>query len=347
MLKFYILFGLSLGVSSLVASDQANPNTSFIDDKGQVHATRVIAPPLTLSSESQAKVANPPPSILSSGLTVSQQREKINARQVRDAADCLKIYPAEISDSTIAGVPVKIVTPKKYDPSKDTKVLICIHGGAFRVDTGSLLESIPVASLTGVKVVSILYPLAPENTYPRAVNDCVNVYKALLKHYSPHHIGIYGTSAGAVLTGQVAVKIKSLELPLPSALGIFSGWGDFSVAGDSMSLFGLQGISGSLIPHATMPLSADYVGKTNPKDPLLSPSFSDLRGLPPTLFISSTRDLLLSGTVLFHKTFLHAGIDSKLIVFDGLPHAFWLDPSLPESKEANSFIADFFLKHIE
>ena len=116
------------------------------------------------------------------------------------------------------------------DGNKD-KVLLNLHGGGFNSDSGSYTESIPIASYTGIKVVAVLYRLAPEYPFPAAVDDSIAVYKELLKTYKPEHIVIYGTSAGAILTGEVAVKIKHLGLPMPAALGIFSGMGDFARAG--------------------------------------------------------------------------------------------------------------------
>ena len=164
--------------------------------------------------------------------------------------------------------------------------------------------------------------------------------------YKPEHIVIYGTSAGAILTGEVAVRLKQLGLPMPAVLGIFSGLGDFAREGDSRSLFALRGLSGHLDPPGDGPHDAYYAGKTDPKDPVLSPVYADLHGLPPTLFITSTRDMLLSGTVNLHRAFLNAGVDARLVVFDALPHAFWYDPVLPESLEANHRMADFFVKHL-
>ena len=81
--------------------------------------------------------------------------------------------------------------------------------------------------------MAVLYRLAPEHPFPAGVDDAVAVYKELLKTYKPSHIVIYGTSAGAIMTGEVAVKLKQLGLPMPAALGIFSGIGDFARPGDS------------------------------------------------------------------------------------------------------------------
>ena len=68
--------------------------------------------------------------------------------------------------------------------------------------------------------------------------------------------------------------------------------------------------------------------------------------MPPTLFVSSERDLLLSGTTNPQRAFVKAGIDAQLIVFDALPHAFWYEPGLPESIDASHFMADFFIRQL-
>jgi acetyl esterase/lipase len=79
---------------------------------------------------------------------------------------------------------------------------------------------------------------------------------------------------------------------------------------------------------------------------VLSPLYSDLRGFPPTLFVTSTRDLLLSGTTVLHRAFLRAGVDAQIAVFEALPHPFWNETHLPETKEANQIIAQFFEKQL-
>jgi len=157
---------------------------------------------------------------------------------------------------------------------------------------------------------------------------------------------IYGTSAGAILTAEVAVQLKKLGLPQPAALGIFSGLGDFAREGDSQALYSLRGLAGHLDPPGAGPHDPDYVTTTDPRDPVLSPIYADLHGLPPSLFITSGRDMLLSGTANLHRAYLNAGVDAHLVVFDALPHAFWYNPQLPESLEANHMMADFFVKQL-
>jgi epsilon-lactone hydrolase len=198
-----------------------------------------------------------------------------------------------------------------------------------------------------MKVVAVLYRLAPEHPFPAGLDDAVSVYKELLKTYKPEHIAIYGTSAGAILTGEVAVDLRKLGLPEPGALGVFSGMGDFTRDGDSQAMYALNGLSGHLDPPKPGPHNSDYVAATDPKDPVLSPLFADLSNMPPTLFITSGRDILLSGTTILARAFLRAGNDNdQLIVFEGLPHAFWNDANLLESKEAYGEMAHFFVTRL-
>jgi acetyl esterase/lipase len=222
-------------------------------------------------------------------------------------------------------------------------VLINLHGGGFISDSGSLIEGDPIANLAKIKVVSVYYRLAPENPFPAAVDDVVAVYKELLKTYPPRNIGIFGTSAGAILTGEVAVKLKELGLPLPAALGMFSTLADFSRTGDSQQLFALNGFSGNLAPQPPNGvLDSAYVGKTDPKNPVLSPLFADLHGFPPCLLVTGTRDLLLSNTSMLHLALLNAGVDSQLLVYEAMPHAFWYHFQVPETKEVLELMANFF-----
>ena len=109
---------------------------------------------------------------------------------------------------------------------------------------------------------------------------------------------------------------------------------------DSRAIFTLSGFGGAQ-PEKPAGSSA-YVGKADPKDPVLSPVYADLKDFPPALFITSTRDILLSGTTILHRAFLRAGNEADLVVFEALPHAFWYDYRLPETKEALDIMAKYF-----
>jgi epsilon-lactone hydrolase len=326
------------------AAQAPNTDTSYIDADGAAHITRVIPVPPDLSPEAKKSLGRqasdaPHPQ------TLAERRSGTDAWQTRAGEFSKSLYPVNLTQDTIAGVPVRIVTPLAgIDPDR---VLLNIHGGGFNSDSGSLTESIPVANLTRIKVVAVLYRLAPEHPFPAGLDDCVAVYKELLKTYKPSHIAVYGTSAGAILTAEMASDLRRLGLPEPGALGVFSGMGDFSRDGDSWAMYALDGLSGHLDPPKPGTHDAEYVGTTDPRDPVLSPLFADLSNMPPTLFITSGRDLLLSGTSILHRAFLRAGNDNdQLIVFEGLPHAFWNNAALPESKEACDDMAHWFMQHL-
>jgi len=240
------LFG-SLNVPVTIAQDKATTardaaqrDTSFIDADGTAHVARVIPVPGTISIEAQkmlARVVSDAPE----PRDIAAQRKGVAEWQARVGEEFLTIYPANVAMGAIAGVPVKIVTPVAIPDEKRNRVLINLHGGAFFMDAGSTTETIPIANLTQTKVVAVMYRLAPEHPFPAAVDDAVAVYKELLKTYEPRNIGLYGTSAGAVLTAEVAVRLRQLGLPLPAALGEFSAFGDLSKMGDSRAMYGRLG----------------------------------------------------------------------------------------------------------
>lgn len=327
------------------AAQAPNADTSYIDANGAAHITRVIPIPPDLSPEAKKTLARPV-SDAARPQTLEERRRGTDLWQNHAGDVSAQIYPVHRTTGTIAGVPVRIVTPTA-DMIPD-RVLLNIHGGGFNSDSGSWTETIPIANLTRMKVVAVLYRLAPEHPFPAGIDDVVAVYKELLKTYRPAHIAIYGTSAGAIMTGEVAIKLRQSRLPLPGALGIFSGMGDFTREGDSEAMYTLNGLSGHHNPPGPGPHDPYYSASVDPHDPVLSPLFADLHNMPPTLFITSGRDMLLSGTTILHRAFLRAGNDNaQLVVFEGLPHAFWNDATLPESKEADGIMAHFFATHLK
>jgi monoterpene epsilon-lactone hydrolase len=329
-----------------------NPNqtapqdSATFDPDGTAHITRTIPMPTTISPEAQKWLASlaqstPGPEDLAS------RRKRTDEWRAKQSAEARRLFPVNVQETTTAGVRTDIITPLSTpEPNRDL-VLVNLHGGGFNSDSGSLIEGVPIANLAKIKVVSVYYRLAPENPFPAPVDDTVAIYKALLKTYKPHNIGIFGTSAGAILTAEVAVRLKQLNLPEPAALGFFSVLADYSRTADSHQLFALNGFPGNLKPQDPgAPTGEEYARTTDRKDPVLSPIFADLKNMPPSPLVTSTRDLLLSDTTLFHRTLLRAGNDSQLVVFEALPHAFWYHFQLPETTEALNIMSNFFTKNL-
>ncbi len=352
MMKRVVVVGMAVTACAAMAVAQQTAtwkgpqaDTSVIDAHGTAHVQRVVPVPENLSPQARKWVGKQV-NDAEQKQSVAEQRRETDAWQEKAGAQAKLMYPVNVTMGRIAGVPVRIITPLHTPANKRNRVLLNVHGGGFVVDSGSLTETIPIANLTQTKVIAVLYRLSPEHKFPAAVDDAVAVYKALLKKYKPRNMAIYGTSAGAILTPEIAVRLEQLDLPLPAALGVFSGMGDFSRPGDSQAMYALNGLSGYLkVPHPGTQLK-EYVGTTDPRDRVLSPLFADVKGFPPTMFMTSTRDLLLSGTSILQRHFYESGVTSPMVVFEGLPHAFWNNFDIPESREAFELQAKFFDRYV-
>jgi acetyl esterase/lipase len=266
--------------------------------------------------------------------TLEQRRAGMDEWRKRQSAEARRLFPVNVEEKMIGGVRTDVITPVLIETRKVNlgKVLINLHGGGFNSDSGSLIEGVPISNLAKIKVVSVYYRLAPENPFPAAVDA-----------YKPRNIGVFGTSAGATLTAEVAARLKQTGVPLPGALGMFSVHPDYTRPTDSQELFALDGFPGRLEPRDPNKAPEDaYAGSTDRRDPVLSPLLADLKVWPPSLLVTSTRDLLLSDTAMFHRALLRSGDDAQLVVYEALPHAFWYHYQLPEPREALGLMAKFF-----
>lgn len=248
-------------------------------------------------------------------------------------------YDVEMADDVIAGIPVR--TFAASNGLETDAILLNLHGGGFTKDAGSVTENVPIAGLTGAKVVAVRYRQSPEYSFPAAVDDAEAVYRALLESIPANRICLYGTSAGAILCAQLLARLSQLRVMMPAALGFFSGTADLSRMGDTEQLFRPR-----LDTARSGGLFADYVGSHDPADPAISPIFEDLSGFPPTLCIAGTRDYLLSQTTLFHRALRAAGVSAELVVFEAMLHAHWIYQDIPESEEAFRIMADFFVRQL-
>jgi len=326
---------------------QTSSDSGTFDPDGTAHIIRTVPMPNTVSPAAQQwlkQIEEEAPQ----AHDLAEIRKRTDEWRARDSAEARRRYPVQVQEKTIAGVRADIITPLSMPDANRYRVLINLHGGGFISDSGSLIEGIPICNLTKMKVVSVYYRLAPENPFPAGVDDVVAVYKELLKAYPPRNIGLFGTSAGAILSAEVTVRLKQLALPVPAALGFFSGLADFSRTADSQQLFALNGFSGNIAPQSPNGRHDDsYVGKSDPRDPVLSPLFADLGGFPPTLLVTGTRDMLLSNTAIFHLALVRAGVDARLLVYEAMPHAFWYHFDFPETKECLEMMAKFLDQHVE
>lgn len=294
-----------------------------------------LPPAAGISAEARASLAADA-SRPAAGPAMADRRARIEEIQQEIGSRMLARYGVTMAVGEIAGIPVRSFTPKGWRPGEP--ILMNLHGGGFVVDSGSRTENIPIAAMTGFRVVAVLYRLAPEHVFPAALDDAEAVYRVLRAEAPDGQIGVYGTSAGAILTAELIARLKAKSLPLPAAIGIFSGTADLaSINDDSAQLYGGPGMAA---------VAQLYAGKHALEDPALSPLRGDLRGWPSALCLTSGRDFLLGATAALCREIYLAGGSATLHLFDGLPHAFWAYVEAPESDAAFRLMARFLLRHL-
>jgi monoterpene epsilon-lactone hydrolase len=122
--------------------------------------------PSTITAEAKAWLASLTKK-KSGPQTLAERRAATDAWRKQDTVEARKLYPVNIEESSIAGVPSDVITPVATPETNRDRVLINLHGGGFVSDSGSLIEGVPIANLAKVKVVSVYYRLAPRRTHSR------------------------------------------------------------------------------------------------------------------------------------------------------------------------------------
>ena len=272
------------------------------------------------------------------------------------AAEAAKRLPAlreqlrvTLEPQTINGVRAYVLTPRDMPAENRNRLLIHVHGGCYVSNPGEsgTSEATMMAGFGRFKVISVDYRMPPEAYFPAALDDAIAVLKAAQSMVPARNIGFFGSSAGGGLTLSTVLKAKQDGVPLPGAIAPGTPMADLTEAGDTFHTNAM--VDNVLIARGA---SCDtrarlYANGHDLKDPLLSPVYGDLRGFPPTMLLSGTRDLLLSNTVRVHRKLRQAGVEAVLEVFEGQAHGGWYrDASVPESKDAFEEIARFFDKHL-
>jgi monoterpene epsilon-lactone hydrolase len=263
------------------------------------------------------------------------------------------LYPVITERTIIAGVPVDIVTPASGVPTaKKNKVLINFHGGGFMLGGGGIggrTEAVPMAGLGGYKVITVDYREAPEAHYPAATDDAEKVYAELLKSYKPENIGVYGSSAGGILTAQLVARLQRSKLPRPGAIAIMAAGATKQGASDSSHW--ILGLTGAMVnlPSAPPPSLPSYFARTDFDDPMATPAESPeiLAQFPPTLVLSSSRDALLGNALDTYAKLREVKVESELYVRHGFGHGYFTQaPGLPEATAAWEETVRHFEKYL-
>jgi monoterpene epsilon-lactone hydrolase len=248
---------------------------------------------------------------------------------------------------TIAGnVPAEWITTPN---NKNQKVILYLHGGGYVAGSiatyRDLISRISMVSKTRILILE--YRLAPEFPFPSSIEDAVAAYKWLVstEKTEPKNIIIAGDSAGGGLTLSTLIKLRDEAFPLPIAAICLSPWTDLAGTGDSLRN------NTKIDPFISKEFwdisSKSYLKTTDPKNPLASPLYADLKRLPPILIQVGTSEVLLDDSIRFAERAKAAGVDVRLKIWKDMIHIFAIFAALaPESRQAieeiGEFIHEFF-----
>jgi len=230
------------------------------------------------------------------------------------------------------------------------RAVLYLHGGGFvmPVSNGHRQFSVTLSRELDACVLLPNYRVAPENPFPAPVDDTVHAYQYLRQRgVAAKRIVVLGDSCGGTFTLAAALRLRDAGEELPAALVSSSGGFDLTVSGKTHRTKA----------HSDAELGADDVrfaadsytgnGRVDPRDPLVSPLFADVRGLPPTLLIGGTQDVLASDSVRMADHLRDAGVPVQLEMYPGLPHDFPLIvQEIMESDLALRHVSSFVARHV-
>lgn len=225
-------------------------------------------------------------------------------------------------------------------------VILYLHGGGYvagDIDYAKGFGTV-LAAKNGVKVFCAAYRLAPENQFPAAVDDALEAYEYLLSSgYHSGQILLCGESAGGGLIYSLALKLKHLGRPLPAGFIAISPWTDLTLSGRSYEIN--RENDPSMTKERLAYYAEQYVGEDDRKNPLASPLFGELEGLPPSLIFVGGDEIMLSDAAVFHQRLLDASCRSSLVITPGMWHGYvlyGLHETKGDHEKISTFIKDAF-----
>lgn len=252
--------------------------------------------------------------------------------------------PADVTREEIFADTVRCewLKPQKHS---EKQVLLYLHGGGFILGLTSLhLEMIAyLVQKMGIPSLVVDYRTAPKYPFPGALDDCVQVYRWLIRQgYKPKNIVFAGDSAGGNLTITSLMKLRDDGDPLPAAAACLSPVADMAKKKNTYSIK----YDPVLHPRAGKRYNRAYIGKSNPKDPLISPVYGSLKELPPLLIHAGENEVLKDDAIQIEQKAKNSGVNVQLEVFPGMWHVWQIYHELPQTIDSLDKICDFFNSYL-
>jgi acetyl esterase/lipase len=251
-----------------------------------------------------------------------------------------------VEPATVGGQPAEWITPDGGDRSR---VLLYLHGGGYCIGSINTHRSVAcrLALATGTAVCNLDYRLAPEHPFPAAIDDAVAAYREVLDGgTAPGSIAIGGDSAGGGLTLATLLALRAAGTPLPGAAVCLSPWTDLT---QSAGTYSSRSADDPMVTKVGLDRMADaYLAGTPATEPLASPRYADLAGLPPLMVEVGDAEILLDDSLALVERARAAGVEVTLRVWPELCHVFQLFPPeiIPESDESIAAIGAFLGSHL-
>lgn len=222
------------------------------------------------------------------------------------------------------------------------RVILYLHGGAFVGEAHHTHQALlaKLCRRAAARGLYVVYRLAPEHPYPAAADDCLSAYRHLLGlGLEAGRIVIVGDSAGGNLALSTAMRLRDLGEPLPAALVLLSPALDATLSGDSMHRN--DGQDPMFRRVSLERLAEGYVTREQCLDPYVSPLFGSVDGLPPTLVLVGSSELLLDDALRWAAR----ARDVTVQVWHDMPHVWPALHGLAESEQAVAVAGDFIVRH--
>lgn len=254
-------------------------------------------------------------------------------------------FPAKSEKVSADGVDASWVDAPGADPQK---ALMYFHGGGFQVGSVRSHRDIiaRLSAAAGCRALGVNYRLAPDYRFPAPIEDATIAYRWLLNQgFDPKKIALVGDSAGGGLALSTLLALREQTLPLPAVVAVMSVWTDLTASGES---YETRAKSDPIHQRRMiLAMAKNYLGDSaDAKNPMASPLFADLRGLPPMLLQVGDRETVLDDSRNFATRASAAGVEVQLEVWDDMIHVFQqFTADLPEAGVAIDSIGRFLKRH--
>ena len=264
-------------------------------------------------------------------------------RAMYDRAEGVFTLPpgTAVEPVTAGGRPAEWICPAG---ARGDAALLYLHGGGYVIGSPRSHRHLAEAFARSAGIACLLpdYRLAPEHPFPAAVDDALAAYRSLVEErkIAPARIAVGGDSAGGGLAVATLVAIREARLPLPSAAVAISPWTDLTCSAPS---YQSRAARDPLVTLANITVMArEYLRAADPRTPLASPLFADLRGLPPLLIHVGSEEVLLDDAAGLAERARAAGVPVTLEVWEQMIHVWhWFLPWLDEAQAAVEKIGGF------